>query len=220
MKYVGVLIIAIICLIVVNCLIPVSTMETIPELVIRPYMFEMEIGDPNTYTEQDKFNFETLEVGVSRILAPVIGTDVINLCFYIEFDGGIVEVISDDKDVQLSMTGSSNPWGGEDFDNRIFDSKLRVGNSGYISMNPLGSGCGTVVIFDDDMRINGEVGKKYHLTINAYEFMNTEAPIITAKIILTQLNDDMRNTCVSGSSRFFSVELVSYEYSETYLIKH
>lgn len=218
MKYFIAFIIAVICIIGVNFFLPSSEIDNIPELVIQAYMFGNEVDDPNKCDNFGKFNYEPLEIGVARNLAPVIGTKVINLGFFFEFEGGIIEVISEDEDVQLSMTDSASPWGDEDIDHRIFGFKLKVGNKGYISLNPLGSGCGTLVVFDESMRINGEIGKEYRITINAYEFANEKSPVITAKIILTQLNDEMQNTCVSGSSRFFSVELVSYECSETYLV--
>ena len=112
MNYFIAFIIAVICIIGVNFFLPSSEIDNIPELVIQAYMFGNEVEDPNKCDNFGKFNYEPLEIGVARNLAPVIGTKVINLGFFFEFEGGIIEVISEDEDVQLSMTDSASPWGG------------------------------------------------------------------------------------------------------------
>ena len=99
MKYFIAFIIAVICIIGVNFFLPSSEIDNISELVIQAYMFGNEVEDPNKCDNFGKFNY------------PVIGTKVINLGFFFEFEGGIIEVISEDEDVQLSMTDSASPWG-------------------------------------------------------------------------------------------------------------
>lgn len=211
---------ATICLVLMNIFVPSTTDQEPPKLIIEAYMFDKDVTDPNSRDEFTKFSFEPLELGTSRILAPVIGADVVNLCFYFEFDGGTVEVISEDEDVQLSKTSSNDPKVGEKLDERIFAFDLKIGGSGYMSMNPLGSGCGTFMIVNENMQYMyniGYIGKEYILTVNAYDFANENSPVATAKIKLTQLKDNVPNENKPGSSRFFSAELVSYEQSDKYM---
>ncbi|MBE6612842.1 MAG: hypothetical protein E7632_10160 [Ruminococcaceae bacterium] len=88
-----------------------------------------------------------------------------------------------------------------------------------MSINPLGSGCGTIYRTDDPT-INwfdgGYTGREMFLTVNAYEFSDEKAPVITATLKLVQLEDENPNTLISGGSRFFSIELVSYSMGDQY----
>jgi len=55
------------------------------------------------------------------------------------------------------------------------------------------------------------IGQEYYLTVKACDF--EENPIITAQVKMTSLEDSMYD---DGTSRHFSIEIVSYEYSDFY----
>ena len=211
--------IAAVLLVGINLMMPTGDApDEIPELVISAYMFDADVSDPNQPGTDPEFRFERLSLNEPRLLAPVIGSDVFNLGFRFEFEGGIVEAISDSGDIQLSASAANDPRA-ESLDDRVFADSLRVGSDGYINMNPLGSGVGYLTLTDDTAKVSGYVGREYYLTVNACEFSNERSPVITAKVKLIQLEDKARNTTDSGASRFFSVELVTYEFSEVYAIK-
>ena len=218
MKFFVFFLIAAVLLVGINLMMPTGDApDEIPGLVISAYMFDADVSDPNQPGTDPEFRFERLSLNEPRFMAPVIGSDVFNLGFRFEFEGGIVEVISDSGDIQLSA--AANDPRAESLDNRVFADSLRVGSDGYINMNPLGSGVGYLTLTDDIAKVGGYVGREYYLTVNACEFSNERSPVITAKVKLTQLEDKARNTTDSGASRFFSVELVKYEFSEVYAIR-
>lgn len=222
MKFLVIFIAAVVCIVGVNLLIPAapkSAPDEIPELVIRAYSFKENVTDPNL-PEEEGFVFAPLEVGKPHLLAPIINSEVFNLCFSFEFDGGIIEVVSESGDTQLSVASSKNPFGGDDLDHRIFGDKLKLANDGYMNLNPFGSGVGYHTILDESQNTTGYVGREHYLTVNAYELSNENSPVISARIKLVQLDDKAKNTVYSGSSRFYSAELVSYELSEMYAIKY
>ena len=208
----------VVCILALSIFRDIPDDKKLPELVISPYLFDESVTDPNDGTGGTAFAFEPLAVGEVRLMAPVIGTGVFNLGFFFEFEGGVVEVVSESKDVQLSTANADEPWRESlDLKHRIFDYRLRVASEGYMSANPLGSGCGYHIDFDGSLKqFRGAVGKEYYLAVKAYEFSNENSPVITARLKLTQLEDHAKGTIDPDISRFFSIELVSYEYSETY----
>ena len=55
------------------------------------------------------------------------------------------------------------------------------------------------------------IGQEYYLTVKACDF--EQNPVITAQVKLTSLED---GAAPDGESRHFSIEIVSYEYSDFY----
>jgi len=167
---------------------------------------------------------ERLKLEEARLLYPIAGFgasgDMININLFFEFNG-VLEIISEQNDVQLSFN-SSAPFlpfqagiagGGA----REYGFKLMVPsniNGVFISVNPLGSNTGAIVIGGE---VGGQadrflhyIGRTYYLTINRYvnEEETTGMPIVSAQLKLTQLEDEYWGSDASGK---FKIELISYE---------
>lgn len=186
----------------------------IPELKISAYL---QINEDNP----DSYAFEPLELGVPRQLAPTTGTNMKNLQLYLEFDGGTIQVISDNRDVQISVDERAQPWNYDGFSGRMFGYNMHVNNSGYMALFPIGGRIGFVhfddVLYSTDNQkyVQGYTGREYFVTIAASIPPEDDSPVITAKLKLIQLADENDD----GESRFYSIELISYEMSETYAME-
>ena len=213
-----IIIIAIVSLLIgASLLLPKPEVTEPSELVISAYLFDESIVDPNDGLGDTYYSFEALELNKPRLMAPLVGAGMYNLCIYLEYEGGVVEVVSESYDVQLSISSGDKPWSDSNIDKRRYSSALKIGNSGYMNLNPLGSGCGELIINDDSMYSNrdSDEGREYFLSVNAYDFSDENAPVISAVLCLTQLHDDAENTYKKGASRFFSIELISYKRTES-----
>jgi len=62
---------------------------------------------------------------------------------------------------------------------------------------------------------NGPSGTEYYLNINAYRFDNDQTPIIQAALKLIKLGDP---TWLDIMANHFSIEMISYKYSDVYII--
>ena len=222
MKYLALFIAAVICIFGLNILIPEPDITKLPELKISAYVFENEtLVDPNERTRDEIYCFKELEVGKPLLLAPIIGAGSYNLSFYFEFDGGLVEMTSPDEDVVLAISEVEDYWKEENrLHEYIFDYRHRVASGGYICASPIGSGLGQSR--DNDMLEGvqtkgfGRTGREYYLNVSALEFSDDSSPVISATIKLTQLEDYDGNQGQTGSSAYYSVELVSYQYGDKY----
>ncbi|MBQ8510039.1 MAG: hypothetical protein IJ493_09060 [Clostridia bacterium] len=185
---------------------PAAVTESLPELIIYAY-----ICDENN--SGCSYSFQPLTLHEVRQMAPVFGAGMTNLNFMFEFDGGLVEVVSEDEDVQLSKGESHGPWDYQaGYDQRDYGFGFRVASGGYLAANPLGSNRGHITITDPAMMsIKGCTGREYYLTVKAYDFMDEKAPVVTAMLKLVQLEDERG---VNGGSNYYSVEMISYEYSD------
>ena len=188
----------------------------IPELKISAYL---QINEDNP----DGHAFEPLELGVPRLLAPTMGTNMNNLQLFLEFDGGTIQVVSDNSDVQISVDERAQPWDYDGFSGRIFGYDMHVNNSGYMALFPIGGKIGYVhfddilYAMDNQKYIKGYTGREYIITVNACIPPDDDSPVITAQLRLIQLEDaDMNDEM---GSRFYSIELISYEMSETYAME-
>lgn len=204
MKFFAVVILAVILLLGLNLFLwkDANTVE-MPLLTIAPFM----------QTSDGEYGFVQMEPGMSYRMAPVMTNGVYNLCFQLGFEGGIVELVSEAEDVQLSWSDKEDSWRAEiPIRYRTYGFSAHISNSGYISANPIGSGRGEFVWSGMEMQnTKGYDGREYILTVKAYEASNIESPVITAELTLTQIGEND-----IGGSGHYSIELISYEMSEVY----
>ena len=82
MRYVITFIVAVLCIVGLNLLIPEPDITKLPELKISAYVFKDEtLVDPNERTRDEIYCFKELEVGKPLLLAPIIGRVRIILVF-------------------------------------------------------------------------------------------------------------------------------------------
>jgi hypothetical protein len=126
------------------------------------------------------------------------------LKIFVEFNG-IIEIIAENNDMLLAF---GTTWG--------HDAKLAVEgffNASLIPDEYVGTENSSILhLFAD------KVGTERYLTVNAYRFENEDTPIIKAQLKLVLIEDRLAN--MNGnkgfSRRCFSIELISYEYSDIY----
>jgi len=187
-------------------------------LKISAWVFDETIKG-NVYGERDTvYTFERLELNEVRLMTPMVHSEMetVNLDIFLEFADGTFEVISEDKDVQLSFNNPLYPFRRSEGygDQRIYGFEISLPNEGFISANPLGSNRGHTYIYDGIELLPVLVGRKYYLTVKAYKFDNTQSPVITAQLRLIQLDESNTNSAFGIGP--FSIELISYEYSDMY----
>jgi len=170
----------------------------------------------NQIVEHEDFLLEQLELNKIRIMAPLSWLDMPNLNIFFEFEG-VIGVETEGEYIQLSYNEKNpsqpgmGPYGN-------FKWPLAV----YANVCPL-----------DEYSLGGEaivrntakIGCEYYLNISAYRFGNEETPIIRAQLKLVVVEDkissddeDIFRVPFKERSRFLSIELVSYEYSDVYRI--
>ena len=111
MKYFAVFLVAVVVIIGLNLLLPDSDESKLAKLKISAYVFcDDAITDPNERSTNELYYFEELEVGKTRLLAPIVGAGSHNLSFRFEFDGGIVEMVSGDMGVGVSVSDEEDRW--------------------------------------------------------------------------------------------------------------
>ena len=203
-------------------------------LKISSYIFDEESGEDfficNNFGlllyNENAYIFERLKMNEIKLMPPLLvggEMDMVNLNIYVEFDG-IIEIISENQDVQLSVNPAT--WT-EPFrqteglhleTGRIYDFDIRLTREGFISFNPLGSNRGHYTMVE--MR-PFNTGREYYLNVNAYKFANEKSPVIRARLKVVQLEDkSIYNTPDNPNSGCFSIELVFYEHSDTYKIMY
>ena len=168
----------------------------------------------------DIYALEQLNLNKVRKLAPLNRYGQ-NLNILFEFDGVIEVEVSDDY-LQLSYNGN-NPSQLEPSSNNVYAS-FKVPREVYVNVCPLAQ------YYDlsdrkTNVRSHARIGSEYYLYVNAYKFDNEETPVIRAKLKLVVLEDKTKqpdsfykydNLSYEDSSRFLSIEVVSYEYSDMY----
>ncbi len=150
------------------------------------------------------------------------GVDIENFHLHLEYEDGICIVSAPERDIQLSVGRNGGIWRrGEDESTRVFDCEnnyeLTLSRAGYMAVVPFGCMNFRVnflgskeqsVLYDN---FEPYIGQEYILTVNACDF--DKVPVITAQVKLTSLEDAAYD---DGTSRYFSIELVSYDYSDIY----
>ena len=179
-------------------------------LQIKAYQYDKEA---NTYTQV------TLALNEPIIIRHG-GNDMNNINLQFCFEGGICEVISDDGDIQLSVGPNGGYWAYGDLgDYRTYGSAFTVGHEGYISAHPVSASGGWFSTAAQpelraeyqETRTSHNVGREYFMTVEAKDF---DTAVITARLKLVQLADS--HTKPEDHIGDFSIELISYEYSDFY----
>ena len=179
----------------------------------------------------DDYTFKELELNQTEILAPIGYDDIENIPMLIEFDGGVVKVRADNKDIQLSTGQKYELWKlGGDILARTYGINASLPNKGYLSLLPLGIKRGsafwtnnrTFLAYDSYTNeeyygnLKTDIGYEYYLTVTAYNLNAPDSPAVTAKIKLVQLFESDYIKFPVDLKDQFSIELVSYEYSDLY----
>ena len=175
--------------------------------------------DGREYDDDEVFAFEELEVGEVRTLAPLGYNRMHNLNLFIDFEG-IVEVEPnplDDDRIRLtySLDFPTEPWQGR----TIEAESIRTSAPFTLSVYPVGKNTNADRISSTFTLTDNE----YDLIIRAYDYSDTL--LVTAKIKLVALDDEhfpseqFSNWVFAANeekTRFLTIELVSYEYSDIY----
>ena len=177
--------------------------------------------DGKVYETEDVFALEALEVGEVRTLAPLGYNGTHNITLWFECDD-IIEFTSEQAEdytvqVSYSLKDPDEPL----LTNWTTADNFRMRGPAAVSICPIGK-------FTNSERVVTQVtltGKEYNFTVSTYS--EDDSLIITAKLRLTVLEDEaypngedaFRLSIFSPNevlSRFLSIELVSYEYSDIY----
>lgn len=121
------------------------------------------------------------------------------------------------------------PWdSGDPHESRTFGFTQQVTSDGFISVAPIFCGRGSHYDFAEVVEAWGTMpgfnqqlcqefsnpGQNLYLSVNVYELKNVHAPILFARICLTQLEDpDARDKHTSGR---FNICIEEYELSDKY----
>ena len=167
--------------------------------------------------DENVYKLEQLKMNEVKIMRP-LSTFGINLSIRFEFDG-IIEIISENSDVQMFVNPNyiTEPITGTNAGNpEPHGFEMKFPFEGFIAANPLGSNLGHIWVGGGITFFPHSVGREYYLKVNAYKFDNEQSAVIRARLRLVQLEDKTETD--SKSSRCFSIELISYEYSDIYRI--
>lgn len=181
--------------------------------------------------DKDVFREERLSVGETRIMAPISSRGGANLNFTIDFEGIVTVEKTEPADDTVLISFDPNlqdQWTGETLISRNGPCKLNVFPVGK---KLVFEGVGGALVQNNTL-----AGKEYYLTIKGYELDGSL--MVTAELKLTTLEDEAfpyeeyiqetyrRTGGYAGygelyavgekRTRFCSVELVSYEYSDHY----
>ena len=185
------------------------------------FIYDAVSKDYDYNYDESLYVYEQLKMNEVKILPPntFYGAilDLVNLNMFFEFNG-IIEVISADEDVQLSCSATLEPFTTELTSDltRFYGFEVKLPKEGFIAVNPLGSNRGQTTLFtyNDIAQLPHKVGREYYLTVNTYKLADETLPVITAKLKLIELDD--KTDSFNESTACFSVELISYEYSDMY----
>lgn len=193
--------------------------DWMPVLTVSAFVHD---EDTNTRTPTPLVQGETYEVHVGG------GGSNIELEFTCE--GYVIEVTGEDKLLELSV-GSKDfgPWdSGDPHESRTVGFTQQVTSDGFISVAPIFCGCGVHMPFSEKNDAWGTMassneslrkamsypGKELYLSVNVYELKNVNAPILFARLCLTQKEDqDSANKHKSG---VFDISITEYELSDKY----
>jgi len=180
---------------------------------------------------EDVFEYDTLQLGVPRTMAPMTmhmarnkgdGINYSNLNLFIEFDG-IVKVKKlepNDSSIRLRYSLNGPPIGAEE---------ISLTAPCGINICPVGKVLVTEGVGDSLVSSDTLTGKEYTIQIQGCS-MGGE-PIVTAVVKLTAIEDPEypwqtihsthygeHHRANEERTRFCSVELISYTYSEMYIL--
>ena len=203
--------------------------KTYPRLEDGSLFWVPDEGEPEVANE-DLFVFESLEVGVPRIMAPMTmymarskGSAIgyTNLNLFIEYDGivRVTKVDPTDSSIRLRYTLNGIPEEAEG---------VQINGPCGINICPVGkvtaSEAQSVLVAQDTL-----VDREYTLKIEALTLGGK--PVVTAVVRLTAIPDPLYpwqtvhegqyrelNRAGEERTRFCSVELVSYTFSEMYIL--
>ena len=175
--------------------------------------------DGRQYEDDEVFTLERLEVGEVRTLAPLGYNRMHNLNLFIDFEG-YIEVETepiDDERIRLaySLDYPTEPWRG----NKTQENSFRVRAPAAIEAYPIGKFTAAEALIQTFTLTE----KEYNITIKAYD--DGGDLLVTAKIKLVALDDEhfpseqFSNWVFAANeekTRFLTIELVSYEYSDVY----
>ena len=175
--------------------------------------------DGRQYDDDEVFALERLEVGEVRTLAPLGYNRMHNLNLFVDFEG-YIEVETepiDDERIRLaySLDYPTEPWRG----NKTQENSFRVRAPAAIEAYPIGKFTAAEALIQTFTLTE----KEYNITIKAYD--DGGDLLVTAKIKLVALDDEhfpseqFSNWVFAANeekTRFLSIELVSYEYSDVY----
>ena len=171
------------------------------------------------YDDDEVFALEELEVGEVRTLAPLGYNRMHNLNLFVDFEG-YIEVETepiDDERIRLaySLDYPTEPWRG----NKTQENSFRVRAPAAIEAYPIGKFTAAEALIQTFTLTE----KEYNITIKAYD--DGGDLLVTAKIKLVALDDEhfpseqFSNWVFAANeekTRFLTIELVSYEYSDIY----
>lgn len=174
----------------------------------------------------ETWNWQTLRLNEPReLVSPYVLQDyeemnMVNFNFHFEYEDGICVMSATNRDMQLSVGKNGGIWRrGEDMSTRVYDFQndyeLTLSRPGYMAVALYGMknyniyAAEEVAPFLDNFE--AYIGQEYCFTVKACDFEKN--PVITAQVKLVSLPDEV---CDDGRSRHFSVEIVSYEYSDFY----
>ena len=180
-------------------------------------------NDRQAIDKNDVFIFERLKINEIRTLAPLHYTDMLHINIFFEFDG-IIEVETEDKYIYLTYD-EKNPDQPllRSGDPTEVEGSFRWPRKLCINFCPLDEYSGMAKGLT--ARSHTQIGREYHLNVNAYTFQNEKSPAIMAVLKLVVLEDkgvpldyyDKTFGVPYGeASRFLSIEIISYEYSDRY----
>ena len=175
--------------------------------------------DGRQYEDDEVFALEELEVGEVRTLAPLGYNRMHNLNLFVDFEG-YIEVETepiDDERIRLaySLDYPTEPWRG----NKTQENSFRVRAPAAIEAYPIGKFTAAEALIQTFTLTE----KEYNITIKAYD--DGGDLLVTAKIKLVALDDEhfpseqFSNWVFAANeekTRFLTIELVSYEYSDIY----
>ncbi|GHV12944.1 hypothetical protein FACS1894219_06850 [Clostridia bacterium] len=197
--------------------------ETVPDDFIWNFTLPPDEDGSFQYDmHEDIVSFETLKLNKPRRMAP-FGYKGYNINIYFEFDG-IIEVVNDDELVLIGYD-SKNPDVGWEMKSPLVYDDVKWPHKLCVNFTPMYKEDGYPEVITD-VRGNVKKGKEYYLDVNAYSFENEVNPVIKARLKLEAADDpeylteiDWQNAHKTKAeakkwSRFMSVEIVSYEYSD------
>jgi len=163
----------------------------------------------NIYNQQDTvYTLERLELNEVK-LSPPLGLEVFSVPLFIEFNG-TVEVTSENEDIYMYSSHAPNwvdPTKAVGADSGSQNS-VKIAVERYVNFNPLPT---PIATFHGGSRF-GTI-TEWYLNVNAYSFDNEDSPIIRAQLRILDIRDTHEQ---ATDYKCFSVELISYEYSDIY----
>ncbi|MBQ4044659.1 MAG: hypothetical protein IJD06_11765 [Clostridia bacterium] len=159
----------------------------------------------------DSYHISPLQLNEVRHL-PLHDGEGANYHLYLTYERGSCQIISENKDVEITAGRWLLGDLGED---RVSNSEVTIGREGFVVVLPF-SGAGYHVYRGDRAReqddFKGYTGCEFYLTVHAQDSVGNI--MATARLKMVQLEDvEMKQFNIS---RYFSIEMISYEYSDMY----